>query len=616
MAQSTEFRQRESTPKETAAKVERCRALLAAKDNQFVTVVRSLRDHHAAAAVADLWGNDLSDWSRDQLLRYLDLPLDEYGQEPIIKRLFKCAESKGDHELMAAFLVAFDRCVRRHWRTIRNSSWTPDSGIPHAERLVSPANRMPLRKVGVVHYGSQVHRYPASFPNDARLFSHRTRYYLRRRAWRYFRRLGFQQPEGYVQGMCQALVRYTDADLAAGENIIDSWSLMQIAFGKHPAVDFGSTHVRLQAKTSLSKLSPAPRFLQLWQAEPACERLVELAEKARSRFVRRFALQLLQSEHVDRWSSISLHDVFRLLCHKDEAVSRFAAELLPQAERRDEVSLKQWLQLLLEVNPALTPRVCEVIRQQIDLTEVPFQTSIDLALQTDPSIARLGLSMLQQSHLARRTSIEQLPHFVRLANATCEVVAGEIVRFALSGLTRIADDNLPREQETLCDALLTFFDSPRHATRLAATDWLEAHKEHELVSGDPLFWSRVLETPYDDLRLQLVSILDARVPSPETQNVHRDAWRQVLVSIHRGSRLKLFVIEQLRTAIVSAKQVAEADLQALVLLARSPRTSERRHAVSCIVQLCEQRSDVWLWFQRELPELKIESNANVVTTEE
>src|SRR5262249_30253525 len=47
-----------------------------------------------------------------------------------------------------------------------------------------------------------------------RLFSVPTRQYLRRRAWRYFRRLGKVHPERYVSAVSEALALYEDGDVS------------------------------------------------------------------------------------------------------------------------------------------------------------------------------------------------------------------------------------------------------------------------------------------------------------------------------------------------------------------------------------------------------------------
>jgi len=95
---------------------------------------------------------------------------------------------------MGVLMHQLDRLVRRgqvkHWHYDRKTrqSWT-------TERLYAATN-----KVNSWQYGRQAELN--------RLFSHRTRNYLRRAAWRYFRVLSHHQPEVYVQQIAQALARY------------------------------------------------------------------------------------------------------------------------------------------------------------------------------------------------------------------------------------------------------------------------------------------------------------------------------------------------------------------------------------------------------------------------
>ena len=63
-----------------------------------------------------------------------------------------------------------------------------------------------------------------------RLFSVATRQYLRRRTWRYFRRLGKNNPERYIAAISRGLVRYTDDDVSDGLALIDNWGLSTFAF--------------------------------------------------------------------------------------------------------------------------------------------------------------------------------------------------------------------------------------------------------------------------------------------------------------------------------------------------------------------------------------------------
>src|SRR5262249_31362818 len=68
------------------------------------------------------------------------------------------------------------------------------------------------------------------------LFTPSTRKYLRRRAWRYFRKLGKFHPERYVPAVSAALKLYEDEDVATGLALIDNWGLMHILFHHSPAV--------------------------------------------------------------------------------------------------------------------------------------------------------------------------------------------------------------------------------------------------------------------------------------------------------------------------------------------------------------------------------------------
>ena len=60
--------------------------------------------------------------------------------------------------------------------------------------------------------------------------------YLRRRAWRYFRRMGQSSPERYVAAVSRGLVRYTDQDVSDGLALIDNWGLTRALFRRSKVV--------------------------------------------------------------------------------------------------------------------------------------------------------------------------------------------------------------------------------------------------------------------------------------------------------------------------------------------------------------------------------------------
>src|SRR5204863_3084847 len=91
---------------------------------------------------------------------------------------------------------------------------------------------------------------------------------LRRRAWRYFRRLGFKDPPAYVPAVARALLRYTDDDVRLGQNLLDSWGLMHACFGRSDVLTFSRRHTNIKPERRLAEMQAAPMFERLW-AEPA-----------------------------------------------------------------------------------------------------------------------------------------------------------------------------------------------------------------------------------------------------------------------------------------------------------------------------------------------------------
>jgi hypothetical protein len=91
--------------------------LFARGDAIFVAELRKVHQADRLGAFAAQWLADPRPFARQTLFEYLSQPLNCYRHEPLVKRLFKLAEKLGDDEMMGAFLVAFDRTIRRQRRT-------------------------------------------------------------------------------------------------------------------------------------------------------------------------------------------------------------------------------------------------------------------------------------------------------------------------------------------------------------------------------------------------------------------------------------------------------------------------------------------------------------------
>src|SRR5688500_18940953 len=168
---------------------------LSRADDRFLPALRDFHDPKKLVSVVERWKRDHRPWARKQIFDYLDQPMNALGHEPVVKRLFKHAEERGDDELMAAFAVAFDRLVRRVRRKQYHYDWQTRASWEE-ERLIAPRNALP--HVGPPPAGKKHEptstidvRTAANYKVRAKLlFTYHTRYYLRRRAGRYFRRKG------------------------------------------------------------------------------------------------------------------------------------------------------------------------------------------------------------------------------------------------------------------------------------------------------------------------------------------------------------------------------------------------------------------------------------------
>ncbi len=115
-------------------------------------------------------------------------------------------------------------------------------------------------------------------------------------------------------------------------------------------------------------------------------------------------------------------------------------------------------------------------------------------------------------------------------------------------------------------------------------------------------WQRLLESPYDDVRLALVPHLEAMLSranlvgglelshelDPERLRL---LWASVLLNVRRGGRVKPGVVQQVAQRLAGRPDEAEQLLPLLGLALRSVRAPERRAALAAVVRLVEDRPD-------------------------
>ncbi len=572
------------------------------EEPSFVDVLRTCYDAGPLQSFADRWRRDPRPWARAQILEYLRRPLNVPGHQPVVKRLFKQAEAAGDHELMAAFLTAFDCLVRRVRKKRIRYEWirATNQVITHEEeRLVLPRNTVarPLDARNP-RTGEKILIPGQTFLIERRrLYSYHTRHYLRRRAWRYFRKLTFQAPAQYVPAICFALRRYTDDDLRHPENLLDSWGLMQACFGRHEALVFEAKGCDLRPGRAMSELSAAPRRPELWQTEGAYAELFTLLTTAPARTVRVWARQMLEQYHAARLAALAPDEILRLFDADDAELQQLGAVLLGRIEGVARWPLDLWLRLLEVNNPAALAGICAQMEKHVSASRLDLAQCLRLASSAAVPVARLGLRFLQEKKPA---TLEERSALRTLGDARCEAVGGELVSWAWPYV--VGADHYER------DVVTALVDSLNSAVREAAWTHLSSARA---TLDDPVLWSRMLETPFDDLRFHLLNHLESRrfLPGPGLPGAGGDqlapVWTAVLLGVHRGGRSKPAAVRQLCAAIERRPETAARLLPVLRAACRSVRHPERRAALAAAAALAARMPELESLVSRELPELAL-----------
>jgi hypothetical protein len=95
--------------------------------------------------------------------------------------------------------------------------------------------------------------------------------------------------------------------------------------------------------------------------------------------------------------------------------------------------------------------------------------------------------------------------------------------------------------------------------------------------------------------------------APETL---RHLWVTTLLAVHRGSRDKRAVIEQIADRIIERPAEAEALLPLLGVALRSVREPERRAALAALARAAFERPALRMAISAKLPELKLFDEAH------
>jgi hypothetical protein len=591
-------------------------ALFQRGDVAFVAELRCVHDAERLAGFAARWLADNRPAARQLLIEYLSGPLNAYRHEALVKRLFKGAEKAGDDTLMGLFLVAFDRSVRRERKKITRRKWEQPTTRAEAdsrlkewsaegyvgnisnysgrfyvfaskevEAVVARQNAMPRPHKSIRSRNVQVpDSYRLRLEKRFVLFRFPTRRYLRRRAWRYFRKLGKSNPERYRAAAVEFLQRYSDAEVDTDIHLLDNWGLVHALFFNSSALIRPAKGWELAEGRSLADLAPAPRFPDVWKSSPQV--LLDLLTLANCRTVRQFAAWMLRAHHRDWLDECSITILLRLVDHADPDVSSIGFELIERHRDLASVPIEAWLARLDSEDLVKLQRLSALLSRRLDPALMTLADIVKVASHRSLPVAQLGFSLLRRIALTE----DSLPALFPLLNADCESLRPELAGWLREALLRVGT---PR-----AEWLLEFVDSKHADVRAIGWKWLQ----ESALKDEPGVWHKLLETPYDDIKGPLVKQLARRVDGADLGTV-RLLWASVLLSIQRGGRQKPGVVAQVVSRLVGHPGETNQLLPLLAVAVRSLRGPEFRTGLAGVVALLENAPELMPAIATQFPEL-------------
>jgi len=559
------------------------RQLFDEQSDQFVQQFAEQQDSEILAAVIDTWLADDRPWSRQQLLAYTETVLYCRGHEAAFRRLFGHAEAVHDHEILSRLLVELDRCVRRE----RITRLTRAEGTARTEEVLRARSG---RLVPHAHPDTS----PVPQPDD-RLFTQTTRSYFRRRVWRYFRRLSVTDPPACTVALARALKRFQDDDFAAGENIIDNWSLMHACFRHSPVLTFDPVHTQVTAGHTLNNLEPAPWKPEIWRSASAQQVLFDVAANADSAFVRRWSVELLTQQHADDGFAAEPNALQRLLCHHDPVVLTFAVDVLQHHPQPEVMDGSLWMVIFELASPAILPAISKCFIEFADPQKIHSSQLISLAQSCHSDVARAGFRVLQARHRHTGLTTEEL---TRLAECQCAAHACEIAAWAMSEL----NSKEPAD-------VMPFLAAALPGVRRAAMDRL---------SDCPAFdedccssWLAIAESPHRDVQWWLMDVARTHTHSAVPDSRLVPIFRRAVLETRFGNRYRAWALNQLARILTADKDQADSVLPIVAVALRSLRHTDRRAALGALARAGHQAPELKAAIGRHIPELLWENGSGV-----
>ncbi|HET9959587.1 MAG TPA: hypothetical protein VFQ61_34080 [Polyangiaceae bacterium] len=558
----------------------------AAGDARFLEEVLHFDGARKLAELAEPWFEDPRPFARQALLAYVDDGCHRAEHKGLVKRLFKLAEGARDTELMAHFLVAFDRLTRRPLLTVGHT-WEPETGKARPILELRNDPLVPERIAPAARAGARAKSPSGSTKAKSELaeFTRSTRRYLVRRALRYFRKIGYRAPLAYRAGVLTALRLYRDEHLNTVGRLLSAWGLMHVLYGRSPVLRRRPNGLLLADGRTLAELSPMPLFPAAW--ESAFSDLLQLVQGAPSRTVRAFALELLRSGYTKPLAALPFSDIKSLVLAEHEEAQVLGVELFLRAPGLERVTIQDWLELLGAENLEVLAAVCDRAAALVSGTRLGLDACIQLALAPAAPLAALGFAWLKEKPIRTRLELEAL---LRLARAKVASVRKDAVHY-VAGLLMSAPFAERSHTRELCDA--QHVEVRGEGLRVAAARFGE----------DIELWSELCESPYPDVRsfvLQRAALFRHAAPESLAR-----VFAATLCALAGASRDKQRVSRELLERLAATPSEAPTLLPLLRVVLMSVHPAERNLGLVTLTRAALRDSELRRLTQQSFPELSM-----------
>lgn len=437
-----------------------------ASDPRFLSELLRSRGVKRLAGLAAHWYEDKRPFAREMLFAYVEDGCMRPEHQALVKRLYKQAEAAKDDELLARFLVSFDRGSRRCLQTV-GYYWDSTA-------------RQSVRELGL----REDPRVPEAVAKGKPIaeFSRSTRRYLARRVFRYFRRLGYRDPAAYRRAMVLALARYREEHLNTVGKLVSAWGLLHVLYGQSKLLERRPRGIRLAAGATLGELTPAPLFPHVWTE--GFEDLLRLCTEASSRTVRAWAVKLLEQSHQAALDALPLEQVKQLLLANSEEAQGLGVGLFGKQTSLSGLSLDDWLELLTIENLDVLAVVCERATQYLEPSRLALETCVRWVQTPAAPLAAMALEFCRTKPVDSAVALTSL---LRTCQARVPSVRGLAAAYCGEVLTQSSYATLPMVRE-LCDSM-----HPEVRVNGLAAAVARWGKDAEL-------WSALCESPYPDVR--------------------------------------------------------------------------------------------------------------------